>query len=797
VGGQLGPGPAGAIIGREAEIAALGSAFAAGARLITLTGLGGIGKTTIATALAASQADDRGGARSVAFVDLAPVRDANDVLPTIAGTVGAAGDEPEELESAVLHALGRTPTLLVLDNFEHVLAARDVVQRLLDAAAAGLAILVTSRVAIGLPDERRVQVAPLGIPSSPEELGASGAGRLLLERAHQRGGLRSGEADDAAALVEICRHLDGIPLALELAAGWTGLLSPRAILRRLDERRLRLAASGTDRHATMERVVESTLELLEPDDRRAFEAVSIFPAPFDEPGARAVTGVDDVLPVLRRLDAIALLQPIVEVDGEPRFRILEPIRMVGEGRLGSRTDLEAVERRFVGQAASRAQEAADALRDVHPRGALDWMAAEHPNLSAALGVATRLEDAPSSVQLAMTLATFEVRAGNARKSLERLRAALAMGQVPAVIRSEALCAVVNLCVMTSEDADLVAMCREAIDLARAAGDGRREARALIALGSYGPPEDGDRILTEAIESATAIGYTWAALAAMDNLASLRAERGEWRGALALLEQSFAIATDAGDTDGIGFTLSAMADLTAKLGQIEEAHALAVRGSAAYRVAWPQSAALAWSLAVLATCESLTGRHREALATLVEACATAELAESTVAIADVLEAAVHVLADPAPELVARLGGRLAVHDAAGERRRARSPITMAALGRARRVVGARRFERAEATGRVADGRTLLGEAQAAAAGLMVDAAQVSGEYGSLTRRETEVLTLLSKGRTDGQIGAELGMSAKTASVHVANIKSKLGVETRVDAAMRARELLASGPASGRR
>jgi ATP/maltotriose-dependent transcriptional regulator MalT len=357
-----------------------------------------------------------------------------------------------------------------------------------------------------------------------------------------------------------------------------------------------------------------------------------------------------------------------------------------------------------------------------------------------------------------------------------------------------MCAVVNLCVMTGEGADLVAMCREAIDLARAAGDGRREARALIALGSYGPPEDGERLLTETIEFATAIGYTWATLAAMDNLAALRAQRGEWRGALALLEQSFAIATDAGDTDGVGFTLSAMADLAAKLGQLEEAYALAMRGSAAYRVAWPRSAALAGSLAVLATCESLTGRHREALGTLVEACTTAELAESTVAIADVLEAAVHVLAESAPELVARLGGRLAVHDAAGERARAGSPITIAALGGARRALGARRFERAEASGRVADDWTLLGEAKAAATSLGLDVARVKVEYGSLTRRETEVLGLLAEGRTDGQIGAELRMSAKTASVHVANIKSKLGVDTRIDAGMRARELLAGVRAS---
>jgi predicted ATPase/DNA-binding CsgD family transcriptional regulator len=795
MGGMQAPGPALGIIGRDAEIAALGTAFRDGARLVTLTGLGGIGKTTIAEAHASAaigSSGPGGPTEAVVFVDLAPVREASDVAAAVAGAMDVAGADARDLESSIVGRLRRTRTLLVLDNFEHLLGARDLVERVLSATGDGLAILVTSRVALGLPDELRVPVLPLSLPQSATDLPTSGAGRLMLERARQRGAMRSPEPVDAAALAEICRRLDGIPLALELAAAWTRLLSPRAILRRLDERRLTLAAAGGGRHETIARVVEATLELIGPDDRRAFEDLTLFAAPFDEPGARAVTDAGDVLPLLGRLEASALIQPLADPDGEPRFRILEPVREVGAGRRSDRIDHQDAETRFVAQAAVRAQAAADALRDVHPGRALAWMAAEEPNLVAALDLAGRRMDAEHAVQLAMTLATYGVRAGNARTSLDRLREALARGPVPPAIRSEALCAVVNLCVITREDADVVGMCREAVALARVAGDTRREARALVALGSYGPADEAAAVLTEAIELATRIGYTWARLAAIDNLASIRASRGQWKHALELLEASSSAAIEAGDSDGIGYTLCAMADVTAKLGRPDEAYDLAIRATSANRRTWPQGQMFAWTLATQATCETLTGRVEDALGTLAEACAVVEAAESNAAVAVVLEAAIHVLADRDPVLSARIGGLVGRLAAAEEHRPVPNPITLAALDRARASIGRPGFERATLAGRDRDGWALIAEVREAAGRLLRRDARVRAEFGSLTAREADVLPLLAQGRTDAQIAAELGMSPKTASVHVANIKGKLGSETRVDASMRARELLGPRP-----
>jgi predicted ATPase/DNA-binding CsgD family transcriptional regulator len=775
------------MIGRGAELQAVADAFAAGAHLVTLVGLGGIGKTTIAATLAGRPASVDPSISSAPFVDLAPVRESADVLAAIAGSLAVSGVDEPSIRAAVTQTLGHDPTLLILDNFEHVLPARELVGELLSAVE-GLRILVTSRVAIGLTREQVIPVSPLELPGSVDQLDQAPAARLFLRRVRELGGVEGNLEADGPAIVEICRRMDGVPLALELAAGWAPLLSPRAILRRLDDRRLRLVGSGNGRHATMDRVVDTTLELLDPADRWAFDALSIFVAPFDEPGAQAVLATDDVLPILRRLDAAGLLQPIVDTDGEPRFRILEPVRTVGEARRTASHDARAIERRFVGQAAARAQAAADRLRDAHPNRALGWMATEQPNLRAALAAATSAHDAPAAVQLAMTLATFGVRAGNARQSLHDVRAAMDIGPVPAGIRSEALCAIANLSTIVQEGLDVGPLCREAVELARSVRDGRRMVRAQIAAGMYGPRAQSVEVLVEALEFARSIGYGWAVVAASDNLANVYLDAGRWRDALDLLERRLA-ERDANDDETDGSMLATLADLKSRLGQAADGYPLAMRAARLDRTAWPRSAALVFTLSVAATCEILTDRVADAARTLVEACETAEASAASQPIHEVFETGIHVLADDRPEIAARLSGFIDGFAARLDHSRAPNPITTAALARVRRSLGPRAFEREATAGRAARDWTLLREVRSAAAALADESTRAAAEFGMLTPREMDVLGLLAQGRTDGEISIELGMSPKTASVHVASIKSKLGAATRIDAAMRAREIVA--------
>jgi predicted ATPase/DNA-binding CsgD family transcriptional regulator len=772
------------IVGRADELAAVAASLAT-SRLVTLTGLGGIGKTTLASAFDADRQDDG----AVAFVDLTSLRDPGDVPEAIAAELAIGAIDTPDALAAVLETLARHPHLLVLDNFEHLLPARDVVRAIL-AGAPSTRILLTSRVALELDGERTIPLAPLAVPDTAANLETAAASRLFLRRAREGGGMRAFEPADREAVVEICRSLEGVPLAIELASAWCRVLTPRAILRRLGEQRLHLADEGRGRQATMDRVLATTLDLLSPSDRDVFEALSLFVAGFDERDARELGGLDDVLTPLRRLEAFALVQAHADLDGEPRFRMLETIRTAAAERLAARPDTHALRRRFVELSARHAQSAADALRDVEPGRSLAWMAAEAPNLRAALEIATAIPEPALAVQLAMTLATYGVRAGNARDSLRRLRAAMELGAVPPGIRSEALCAVVNLSWMTREPADFAAMASEAVDLAREAGDARREARALVALGSFGRQDEAVETLTSAIDLATRIDYQWAVNAAVDNLASLHADAGRWKAALELSERSAESARRSGDVAGVGSSLCTMADLNARLGRRETALALALEATLATRETWPNSSVLASTLAVLATCEALNGRDAASVASLAEACEMTEFASSDRAVPDVLEASVAVLARRKPALAARAAGHLEAVAAAGERTLVWNPVTLDAVAAVGRVLGPRRLDDERRAGRAADGWALLAEVRAAAVAARQRETRLRVEFGSLTPREVDVLGLLARGRTDAEIAAELRMSPKTASVHVANIKGKLGVQTRVEAAMRAQALIAA-------
>src|SRR4051794_12643824 len=263
------------LIGRERDLALVHQRLGR-SRLVTIAGLGGIGKTALAREVAA-QFDAR-NERSH-FVDLAPVTSQRGVTEAIAAVVGAADDADHDLDVAIASTLAASPSLVVLDNFEQVLEASPVVSALL-VGAPPVRILTTSRVALGLEMELTMALGSLDLPATASEVGGSAAGALFLERAASLGRSVVDE-DDLVAVVEICRKLDGLPLAIELAAAWSGILTPRAIVRRLLEDRLDL--TGDDpRHSSVEAVVESTLELVEPAARAVFPVLGVFAAPFDE-----------------------------------------------------------------------------------------------------------------------------------------------------------------------------------------------------------------------------------------------------------------------------------------------------------------------------------------------------------------------------------------------------------------------------------------------------------------------------------------------------------------------------------
>jgi predicted ATPase len=337
--GYLVPAPATQLVGREEDLRELtGLVRAEGRRLVVLTGSGGIGKTRLALAvLEETRGQWRDGA---AFVDLSPVGDAAAVPEFIASALGFVGSGTETPAETLTRRLAGRQMLLVIDNFEHVLDAAPVIAGLLERSP-GVHVLVTSRVVLRLRGEQEWRVEPLGLPpagSSLDALGRTAAVRMFVERVRD---IRPGfelTSDNAAVVAELCRRLDGLPLALELAASWMRLLTPEQVLERLDqwmERPGRLS-DLPGRQQTMRATLEWSHQLLPEPAQLLLARLSVFAAPFTADAAEAVCGEDDADTTgsLATLLDHSMVTPADRPDGEPGFRLLEVIRAFAAERLG-------------------------------------------------------------------------------------------------------------------------------------------------------------------------------------------------------------------------------------------------------------------------------------------------------------------------------------------------------------------------------------------------------------------------------------------------------------------------------
>lgn len=348
------------LIGRSDEVAAL-SEVARRERIVTLTGTGGVGKTRLALAVAASV--------SSAFpdgcwlVELAPVVDGADVAPAVAAAIRA----PVTTTSELAQYLTDRRALIVLDNCEHVLDdAADLVDEVL-MSADDVHVVATSREPLGVEGESVRRIRSLAMPeesANVDEARAVAAVRLFADRASAASDRFTLDEANVDAVVEICRHLDGIPLAIELAASRVGAMAPAEIARRLDER-FRLLAGGSrrsqERHRTLQAAVSWSHDLLTDDEQAVFRRLAVFPASFDLAAADAVAGaggIDAVDALLRLVDrSLVVFDPDVN-----RYRLLETLRQYGMDRL-----VEAVE--------------ADESRERHARHFLGFAARVAPQLT--------------------------------------------------------------------------------------------------------------------------------------------------------------------------------------------------------------------------------------------------------------------------------------------------------------------------------------------------------------------------------------------------------------------------------
>jgi predicted ATPase/transcriptional regulator with XRE-family HTH domain len=620
------PAPAVPLIGRDAERdEVVGLLRSGGTRLLTLTGPGGVGKTSLALEVARTLSADFPEGATVAA--LAPVQDAALVLPTIARAVGAQGISPPLLD-ALASFLGARRCLLVLDNVEHVLDAAGDVAELLSRCP-GLVVLATSRAALRVRAERERPLDPLPVPTGTgtAAVAASPAARVFLDRAAAAGRPIRLDGTTAADVSAICRRLDGLPLALELAAAHARYLSPAALLDRLDSA---LGSPLTRDHPLRQRTMRATLDwshdLLTASEQRLLRRLSVFAGGFSLDAAQQVAGDGDVVPALAGLVEQSLLRP--DDDASPRYRMLEPVRQYAAARLLAAGESEEVADRAADVFAGLASTARTGLRGAGQARWLDALARDHDNLGAALRrLVDRGDAGTAAVLLADTWLYWALR-GRAVEGLgwaDRIRLAGTSGPDP-VGRAALDLAVAGLGLASGDVRGSAAAAEPAVEAARAAGTEDLLAEALLLsavaavfTGEFGRAEDR---LAEVGALGGAPGREWVAAHAAMTTGQLRFLAGDLAAGAAAVAEAERLARELGNP----FTLATILNVEATL-------ALAADDDATALDRWTEAGELAalvgtsWTLAYtlpgLAVVAARRGRPELAAELFAAGSATAE------------------------------------------------------------------------------------------------------------------------------------------------------------------------------
>jgi predicted ATPase/class 3 adenylate cyclase len=475
-------------VGREAEVDEV-RALLRGPGLLTLTGPGGSGKTRLAiqaaTGLLADYAD------GVFFVELAPITDSRLVPATIADAVGARAEGVRPVLDILREHLRDREVLLVLDNFEQVLAGALVVSDLLDAAPR-LRVLATSREPLHIAGEQELPVPPLELPQAdgrpaPDLQSRFAAVELFAQRAAAVDPHFRITDANAAAVAELCRRLDGLPLAIELAASAVKLLPPRAILDRL-ERRLEMPTGGSvdlpARQRTLREAIGWSYDLLDEAHRAASRRLSVFVGGWTLQTAEAVARPDqpgsDLLEVLGALVDKSLVIRLASEDDALRFGMLETIRTFGVERLEASGEAAAARDRHLACFLEATEAAEPHLRGIDQKRWLDDLEREHDNLRAALRWAISSERASDGLRLVAALWRFWHLRGHLAEGRDWADEVLALPAASArtTERAKALTALGGIAYWQEDVPAFSRAYEEALAIAREGGDSSAEAEGI-------------------------------------------------------------------------------------------------------------------------------------------------------------------------------------------------------------------------------------------------------------------------------------------------------------------------------
>ena len=755
-------------------------------QLVTVTGPGGAGKTRLAGEVARRVAGRF--ADGVWLVELAPVRDPEQVPEVIAAALGVREQPGVPVAGTLARVLARQQLLVVLDNCEQVLGAAAGLCAELVAACDDLRVLATSREGLRVAGEARYRLGPLAVPDPDDLAGAARAEAvaLFVDRASRGDAHFVLDDHTVSQVARLVARLDGMPLAIELAAARAEALGVSGLLARLDDRFALLAGGdrlAPPRQQSLAAAVEWSYQLLDEPERRAFRAVSVFPGPFTLEGAEAVAGTGAGLAALRLVDCSLLVPPRPGADGRPRYVMLETLRAYGAKLRDQAGEQDTVAAALAGYALQVAEEAsaglqtgagevAAALRldaeDPAMRQVLAWAVDHDPavalRLAVALGwwwqpggrlggqyrllseVAGRAEpgsDGWCAAQFwlghaATTLADLPRALGHFTAARDAMQ-----DRGPSRLLADVLASRSMALLNTGQLAEGTEDGRRALAMARDLGDPAAEVLALAVLGIaalYSGDYDGAIELIRRQQQIPA-GVPADSRAGSGVLIAALIESGDLAAAESTCAAALARCRDAGDMTKLAGLLSEMAELDVRTGRFQDAAAHLREGlQVVMRTGdFFEMTSCLWPCALLCTA---TGRYAEA---------------ATVWAARDVHTRQHGLIGGSPE------------DAGREEE---------ALAKIRHALGAARVRAAEQRG------AAMSLDAAAEYALMLTApapaaAAAGPGLGRLSARERELVTLVARGRTNAQIAAQLYISVRTVGSHLDRIRDKTGCRRRAD------------------
>lgn len=576
--------------------------------LVTITGPGGAGKTCLALEVAA-----RAGATfpgGMWLVELASTLDLEQVLSAIAARLGIKEQQGISLITQISNRLSGSKSILMLDNCEHVLdTVAGVVAELLPHTPE-LTVLTTSRERLGLSGEHVHQLPGLGLPVEGRdhllsEVGRSEAGQLLIERATAvRSDFRL-DQQTAPHIARICRRLDGLPLAIELAAAAVSALDIDQIAVRLDDR-LELLSHGRRRpharHGSLQSVVDWSYELLSTDERQLFEQVAVFQGTFSLTSAEDVCRRDasntSVAALLWRLVDKSLLNSETSSDGR-RYRLIETLKEYALQRLSDRGDLARFRQRHAEHFLGLAERAGAALRGPNQYHWVAGLEREHSNLRAAMEWFIENGQRESVTRLAGSIYAFWDLGGHYGEGRRWLTRALASpeGVAPAA-RVRALMGSATLAVMQGDLLAANALCAEVIHLSRAHGDYEGLSHALqfggLAAIFASDLDTADQLIVESLQAARIAGQTWLEGWALEFQAAVELARSHYDAAIRLATESAELSRPDGDPECAAWALVTIALAHIEIGHVDLAIAPLRESLIAFRqlgVSWGLSMAI--------------------------------------------------------------------------------------------------------------------------------------------------------------------------------------------------------------